>query len=290
MDDTSYADPAVVAIVNARFVPVRVDADRRPDISERYSLGGWPTTAFLTGEGNLVGGGTFVSQDRFAAVLSHAADTFASREAALAIAAHPSAKPIPSPLGPPPTDDEVLHAVLATFDEVHGGFGAAPKFPLAAPVRLMLQRQEDEPGDEWIRVATRSLDAMGWSGLYDDVSGGFHRCTSDAAWLEPQREKLLEVNAALIDLYVEAAHVLGVQRYADRARDALRYVQNWLAEPVDGGWGGYEQADQETTPATRSPRPRRSIARSSRGGTARWCRPPCMSRTPSRTTRLAGSR
>ncbi len=40
--------PGVAALVNERFVPVRVDADRRPDISERYSLGGWPTTAFLT--------------------------------------------------------------------------------------------------------------------------------------------------------------------------------------------------------------------------------------------------
>jgi uncharacterized protein YyaL (SSP411 family) len=47
MDRTTYADPAVAGIVNDRFVPIRVDADRRPDISERYSLGGWPTTAFL---------------------------------------------------------------------------------------------------------------------------------------------------------------------------------------------------------------------------------------------------
>ena len=39
----------VASIVDERFVPIRVDADRRPDISERYSLGGWPTTAFLTG-------------------------------------------------------------------------------------------------------------------------------------------------------------------------------------------------------------------------------------------------
>ena len=79
MDDTSYADSGVASIVDERFVPIRVDADHRPDISERYSLGGWPTTAFLTCEGALVGGGTFVSRDRMLSVLRNAADAFESR-------------------------------------------------------------------------------------------------------------------------------------------------------------------------------------------------------------------
>ena len=244
MEDTSYADPEVISIVNERFIPVRVDADRRPDISERYSLGGWPTTAFLTSDGTLVGGGTFVAQDRFASVLAAAADTFASRGDRLAIdvrKAVEAAAGAPGP-SPAPSDDEVLAAVLATFDALHGGFGAAPKFPLVAPVRLMLQRYQDDADDRTLQLATLSLDAMGWSPLYDDAAGGFYRCTSDLAWREPQREKLLEVNAGLIDLYVEAAHVLDIQRYADRARDALTYAQNWLADPVDGGWAGFELA------------------------------------------------
>jgi len=244
MDETSYADPAVVALVNERFIPVRVDADRRPDISERYSLGGWPTTAFLTADGTLVGGGTFVPRERFAPVLSRAADTVAARGDTLAVEARRAASPLPPAMVPEmaASDDEIYRAVLATFDQVHGGFGGAPKFPLVGPIRLMLQRQQDQPDEAALHAATLSLDAIGWSGLYDDVAGGFHRCASDDGWREPQREKLLEVNAGLIDVYVEAAHQLGVQRYADRARDALTYVQNWLADPVDGGWAGFELA------------------------------------------------
>ena len=61
MDRTSYADPVVAGLVAERFVPIRVDADRRPDISSRYTLGGWPTTAFLNADGEILGGGTFVS-------------------------------------------------------------------------------------------------------------------------------------------------------------------------------------------------------------------------------------
>jgi uncharacterized protein len=77
MDRTTYADPEVAALVRDRFVAIRVDTDRRPDINERYNLGGWPTTAFLTAEGEVLAGGTFVAADRMGAVLLRVASTFA---------------------------------------------------------------------------------------------------------------------------------------------------------------------------------------------------------------------
>src|SRR5688572_14637339 len=70
MARTTYADSAVEALVHDRFVPIRVDADRRPDIAERYTLGGLPTTAFLDPDGNVLGGGTFVPIERMAGVLT----------------------------------------------------------------------------------------------------------------------------------------------------------------------------------------------------------------------------
>ena len=79
MDRTTYADPQVAAIVNDAFVPIRVDADHRPDISDRYTLGGWPTTAFLTADGDVIGGGTFVARDRMASILDRVAEAFKAR-------------------------------------------------------------------------------------------------------------------------------------------------------------------------------------------------------------------
>src|SRR3954449_10103255 len=73
MDRTTYADAAVAAIVHDRFVAVRVDTDRRPDINERYNLGGWPTTAFLTPTGDVISGGTFVATDGMAGLLTRVA-------------------------------------------------------------------------------------------------------------------------------------------------------------------------------------------------------------------------
>src|SRR5207244_3687376 len=78
MDRTTYADPDVAALVRDRFIAVRVDTDRRPDINERYNLGGWPTTAFLTPDGDVITGATFVPVDRMPGVLTRVVSAFAT--------------------------------------------------------------------------------------------------------------------------------------------------------------------------------------------------------------------
>ena len=79
MDRFSYRDARVVRLVADRFLPVRVDAERRPDVSARYTLDGWPTTAFLTPDGDLLGGGTYLDADALATVLADVAGAFAKR-------------------------------------------------------------------------------------------------------------------------------------------------------------------------------------------------------------------
>ena len=81
MERFSYRDPRVVGLVVDRFLPVRVDAERRPDVSARYTLDGWPTTAFLTPDGDLLGGGTYLDADALEAVLSDVAEAFTERRA-----------------------------------------------------------------------------------------------------------------------------------------------------------------------------------------------------------------
>ncbi|MBV8196695.1 MAG: DUF255 domain-containing protein, partial [Candidatus Eremiobacteraeota bacterium] len=56
MDETTYSDESVIETINRRFVPVRVDNDKRPDINARYNMGGWPTTAFLAADGTALTG------------------------------------------------------------------------------------------------------------------------------------------------------------------------------------------------------------------------------------------
>jgi uncharacterized protein YyaL (SSP411 family) len=242
MDASSYASPDVIALAADRFVPVRVDADRRPDISLRYGLGGWPTTAFLTPEGEMLGGGTFVEAARLGTVLREVADAFAGARhgGRPRIASQPEEYHSESP-----TVARLMDQVFATFDPVHGGFGTAPRFPHTGPVRLALRLFRDRGSEEAREIAIRSLDAMGWGPLYDEKHGGFFRCAGDPDWGAPSREKLLDVNAALLSLYLEAFETLQLARYGERAENLLLYVQTWLADPVDGGWAASQRADAD---------------------------------------------
>ncbi|HVH55771.1 MAG TPA: DUF255 domain-containing protein [Vicinamibacterales bacterium] len=216
MDRTTYADPTTMALIAATVIPVRVDADHRPDVADRYDLGGLPTTAFLTPAGEILGGGTFVSPERLRAAVSKAARAV---ERVL-----PAEAGVSSPAGRELDDATLTDIVFATFDDEHGGFGSAPKFPLAAPVRLAIDIYAENEAPAMLEFAVRTLDAMGWGPLFDETSGGFFRCASGADWSDPQPPKLLSTNALLLDLYVHAGEMLRQDRWFQRAADIVRYL------------------------------------------------------------------
>jgi uncharacterized protein YyaL (SSP411 family) len=224
----TYADPQVVAEIAAGYVAVRVDADERPDLADRYDLGGLPTTAILDPDGVLVGGGTFVPADRL-------------RRALARLSAAPAPPTVPDTASPTTagaaTDRaSILAMIEGLHDLEHGGCGAAPKFPHVAPIRLALRMAADGGQDEsrTLAWALRSLDAIGWGGLSDE-DGGFFRYSDGADWSSPRPEKLLAVNAALLDLVVEAAVAGHGQRFLDRAQAAVEFIERHLRR-ADGAW------------------------------------------------------
>jgi uncharacterized protein len=238
MDRTTFADPDVAACINDQFLPVRVDPDARPDIAERYNLGGWPTTAFLSPDGRVLGGGTFISLERMPGVLRQVGAAFAD--------ARPRPDPAPVAAAAAPPAPSALD-VLAAYDAVHGGFGSAPKFPHVATVRLALAgATADGPTGQ---IVVRSLDAMGWGGLFDEAEGGFFHYAAGADWSAPHPTKRLDDQAALIRLYLDAGEALGLTRFIARAADTLGFVQSWLADP-EGGWHCARHAGDAARPAT----------------------------------------
>ena len=181
--------------------------------------------------------------------------------------------------------------VFDTFDDEHGGFGTAPKFPLTAPLELALDLYRETQDAAMAHIVEVTLDAIGWGGLYDEIDGGFFRCAATRDWQQPHREKLLDVNASLLRMYVEASETLRVARYRERAGDVLRYVQTWLADQVDGGWSGSQQASRDYYAAARrdGPTTRSRHASSTPDGMRRWCRRRCAPPSSSTTPRSASS-
>lgn len=243
MERTTYADVAVQDLVGASFVPVRVDADKRPDIADRYMLGGLPTTAFLTPDGAIVGGGTYVAVDRMPVVLDRARAAFRTRRDEIENRARAmTSRPEPTQSADTPSIDALISEVFSGYDAEHGGFGSAPKFPLTAPLHLALTLTAGgSPSPR--AIVEHTLDRMSDSELYDAVDGGFFRSSARPDWSGASGGKLLDVNASLLNVFLDAADTLHLARYRERALDVLRYVQTWLAHQDEGAWAGSQYAD-----------------------------------------------
>jgi hypothetical protein len=264
MDGESYENPATAAIINERFVAIKVDRDERPDVDRRYQeavsaitgQGGWPLTAFLTPDGDVFTGGTyFPPEDRygrrgFPDVLRLVADYYAqSRESAessakelsAALAAH-AARASAGAV----TADLTARAeaqMIETFDPAHGGFGGAPKFPHPSAIEFLLGRQFEDPMPQRAEVIRRTLTRMARGGVYDQIGGGFHRYSTDARWIVPHFEKMLYDNTELLRNYAMAYAVFGDPLYRATATGIIRFFNTTLSDQIDGGFYTSQDAD-----------------------------------------------
>ena len=134
--------------------------------------------------------------------------------------------------------------LLESFDEAHGGFGVAPKFP--TPHRLtMLLRYWSRTGDpKALWMTDRTMEEMRRGGIYDQLGGGFHRYSTDPHWLVPHFEKMLYDQALLAIAYLEGWQATGKERHARTSREVLDYVLEEMTSP-DGGFYSAYDADSE---------------------------------------------
>lgn len=250
MERLTYADGRVAAAVARLVIPIRVDADRRPDVAERYLLGGWPTTAFLTPAGDLLGGGTYVPPDRLAAALEQVAALWRSRRVELEARARAAraARATTQRGGACEPDANAVEWALAylseQFDHVYGGFGQAPKEPHPDALAFLLTAHRREPTERVERMLRGTLDAVVGRGLHDTVEGGFFRACAARDWTEPHTAKLLELNAALLAVLVDAWETLGLATCRDAAVGLVRYVQSTLTAR-EGGFFASQRADDD---------------------------------------------
>ncbi len=263
MDEGTYSDPEVSALVNQLFVPVKVDRDENPEVDRRYQLqvnaltgqGGWPLTAFLTPQGEVFLGGTyFPPEDQggrpgFRRVLREVARLWREERDALkgqARAIQEGLKGMAAPREPPAGHDfvhEVAQALQEHFDPTHGGFGGAPKFPhpMASSFQLYLTHQTGDPAPA--EMARLTLTRMAEGGLYDQLGGGFHRYSVDEGWHIPHFEKMAVDNGHLLGAYREGFEALGEPRF----REAMEGISTWVLSVLDqaprGGFGASQDAD-----------------------------------------------
>ncbi len=266
MERESFEDVEIAKLMNEHFINVKVDREERPDIDSLYmqavitltGQGGWPTSVFLTPGGEPFYGGTYFPPEprhnlpSFRQVLlgisqawreDHDRLMTAAGELKIRIA---SASVLSSPADhlDPTILESAAQALFSSYDWTHGGWGGAPKFPMATVIDFLL-RLHNRTQDTLARdMATHALAKMAQGGIRDHLAGGFHRYTVDRSWLVPHFEKMLYDNALLARAYLHAWLVTGEDAFRSIVDDTLGFLLRDMKHP-SGGFFSSLDADTE---------------------------------------------
>ena len=281
MERESFEDPRLAAVMNERFVNIKVDREERPDLDDIYMAatqmlsgqGGWPNSIFLTPDLKPFFAGTYFPPEprwgrpSFEQVLMGVSDAYRQRRGDITKVADEVTEQIRNMADIAPSAEALGASVLnrafgdlsGRFDARDGGFGGAPKFPHSMDLSFLLRYFRRTGNPEALRMAVISLDRMALGGIRDHLGGGFHRYSVDAQWLVPHFEKMLYDNALLARAYLEAAVCVAGQPvshalpaggretasfYRGVARDTLDWVLREMTAP-DGGFHASLDADSE---------------------------------------------
>ena len=253
MDETTYSNDEIIAYINEHFIPIRVDADLRPDIDMLYNQGGWPSTAILTPQGEVISGGSYIPPKEMLSRLKRAAALFSTDRSTIAdrLDELKTMKELgrirETGLRSLPDKgelDKITEVLKNSFDDIHGGFGHNQKFPNPDAIDFLLSRYARNKDASIKKIVTKTLDGMAKGGLYDKAEGGFFRYATKPDWSEPHFEKMLEVNAGMIRNYADASQMFNSNEYLAVVRESIRFVRARLYDPASGALYGSQDADE----------------------------------------------
>ena len=267
MEKESFEDESVAQLLNSTFVCIKVDREERPDIDQTYMIaaqvmtghGGWPLTIIMTPDKRPFFAATYIPKksmygriglvdlikeieriwkeepekvmevaNRVSSILSSAVQT-SSREERYDLSE---------------LLELSIHALESHYDEVHAGFGTAPKFPASHKLLLLLRAWLRKREEKYLRMVERTLQRMRNGGIFDQVGFGFHRYSTDREWRLPHFEKMLYDQAMLLLAYSEAFAATKKEFYRIVCVEILEYLKDQLLSP-EGAFFSAEDADSE---------------------------------------------
>ena len=265
MERESFNDKQIAQLLNTYFVPVKVDREERPDVDEVYMKavmlmtghGGWPLTVILTPDLKPFFGGTYFPPRRRGGlrgldeILKAVAEIWQKDPEGVRNAAEQTVSILKSLYTTAPGEGDVGYSpvmlaydtLVTSYDELYGGFGTAPKFPMPTYIEFLHTYHVLEGERAALKMAVHTLEKMATGGLRDHVGGGFFRYSTDRVWLIPHFEKMLYDNALLSRVYLQAYLLTGNEFFRDVAVSTLEWM---LRELYHEGGGFYSAVDADS--------------------------------------------
>ncbi len=259
----SFEDEEIAKLLNEHFISIKVDKEERPDIDSVYmsvcqaftGSGGWPTSIFMTADQKPFFAGTYFPKTSRGGMiglrellLAIHEKWISAREMLLERSDMIIGRLKEAEITSDAADIEPTHLAAAhyerIYDEKHGGFGRAPKFPAPHNLLFLLNYYERYKNASCLNMAERTLLAMYRGGIFDHVGFGFCRYSTDRKFLVPHFEKMLYDNALLILSYCKAYTVTKKEIYLDVAEKTASYIIREMTS-ADGGFYSSQDADSE---------------------------------------------
>lgn len=264
MAHESFEDKKTAEILNKYFVSIKVDREERPDIDSVYMTvcqaftgnGGWPMSIFMTWDKKPFLAGTYFPPKShygipgFPDLLNAITSQWNNNRKELLL----SAEQIISHLKNEKSDkrnasnenliEQAIQIFSASFDEVNGGFGSAPKFPTPHNLLFLMLYANQNHDSDVLKMAEKTLLQMRKGGIFDHIGYGFSRYSTDKYFLVPHFEKMLYDNALMIIAYSAAYSLTGNEIYLDTAKKTAKYILREMTSP-DGGFYSAQDADSE---------------------------------------------
>ncbi len=226
MAETTYRDPDVTALMDHRYLAVRVDQDSRPDLANRYEDYGWPATVIYAPDGTeIVKKQGYIEPRGMVRLLKGVIDD-------------------PSPIAAQNVnhDDAVASQTvlsierrealqkkwLAGYDDKEGGWGTVHKYLDADTIEYALRlaargnARAAQMARDTLRLERKILDPV-WGGLYQYSAGG--------TWDEPHFEKIIAVQADGLRTYALAFAQWGDPADLKTIHAIHEDVRNFLTSP-----------------------------------------------------------
>ena len=252
MERESFSDPEVGKVMNDVFVCIKVDREERPDVDKIYmdvcqamtGGGGWPLNMILLPDRRAVFAMTYMpknsrrGQTGLIEVAISMKELWKEGREKMIEQADRIAEYLQKKTPPEGSELEYEDAMKATFselsanfDKVNGGFGTRPKFPSPHNILFLLRyyRRFKEPGA--LEMALQTLRAMRMGGIFDQVGYGFHRYSTDSAWVIPHFEKMLYDQAMLLSAYSEAYLASQDAFYLKVGSQTFAFLMNEMLSP-----------------------------------------------------------
>lgn len=265
MEHESFEDTEIASLLNETFINIKVDREERPDIDSTYMTvcqmvtghGGWPLTIILTPDKKPFFAGTYIPKEaRFQRIglkqlIPGIAGMWKYEPEKIKKATESIQDGFDKSLhfekGIFPGLEAVDYAaeqLSQRYDDDHGGFGSAPKFPSPHNLSFLL-RQWYATGEERFKNSVeQTLTEMRLGGIWDHIGYGFHRYSTDEKWLLPHFEKMLYDQALLLIAYTEGWQVTGNPLFKQTVFEIFEYISDNLTH-MDGGFFSAEDADSD---------------------------------------------